>query len=278
MTKTVIIGAGGQLGRELSMIYPDAIKYYHSGNGNCNIDLSDSIQIYCQLKKIKPDVIINAAALANVDTCEKNRRLAYSINAEPLKILSSISRELGALLIHVSTDYVFDGETGNYNETSLPNPINYYGLSKLVGDIYALGYTNSIVVRTSGVYGYNNNFPLFVLNNLRNNYPVSSIKGFYSPIHAKLLAEGIRVIADTDFRGLINIAGERTSRYNFAIEIAKKFQLSQELIKENDSLLSLNARRPFDSSLDCSLAKQIIKIDFSSLTANIKAFEQRLAT
>ena len=276
MTGTLILGAGGQLGRELSILLPDSTKYFHSGSGGFKFDLRNFGELEKIVLKMEPDVILNASALANVDLCEKEKKLAFDINAYSLKTLSQAARRCGSLLVHVSTDYVFDGSDGNYGEGSVPNPINYYGMSKLLGDTYVDSYENSIIVRTSGVYGYNNNFPLFVLNKLRKGDPITAIKGFYSPIHAQNLARSIVSIAESSFRGLVNVAGVKVSRFELAVAIAEKFNLNSSLVAENVDLASLNAKRPYDSSLNITLARSMLKSDFYSIDSNLSAFAEKL--
>ncbi|SAI84431.1 NAD(P)-dependent oxidoreductase [Saccharolobus solfataricus] len=90
--------------------------------------------------------------MTDVDKCEVEREKAYKINAEAVKHMVRASRVVEAYFIHVSTDYVFDGTKGNYKEDDLPNPINYYGLTKLLGETFALSYDDSLVIRTSGVF------------------------------------------------------------------------------------------------------------------------------
>lgn len=276
MSGTVIIGAGGQLGRELSLLFPDSLKFSHSDSAGNQLDLTRTDEVRAVLSELHPDIILNAAALANVDLCEENKKLAFLVNGESIKTLVTVAREIGSLLVHVSTDYVFDGENGNYREDSVPNPLNYYGLSKLIGDAYALSYENAIVVRTSGVFGYSKNFPLFVFDRLRNSLPVTAIKGYYSPIHAKNLAKVIGFLYTSEFRGVINVAGERKSRYDLAINIAEKFDLDKSLVSEKQNVSSMNATRPFDSSLDITVAKRELDFDFHSTVSNLDAFEQRI--
>lgn len=269
--KIVIIGAGGQVGRELKQIYPEAKCFYHNSNGIDRIELSDRKDVMNKIYDAKPEVIINAAALANVDLCEKDKTLAYNVNGLSMLAIIAVARKLDASLYHISTDYVFDGVSGNYSENSTPNPLNYYGMSKLIGDAFAMSYEKSAIIRTSGVFGHSNNFPIFVLNNLKNNKQVNAIKGFYSPIHAKILAMGIEEIIDKNFHGTINIASNRISRYEFALKIAHKFKLDSNLIGEVESPSNMLARRPFDSSLDISLAQSLLHFDFHSIDINLNA-------
>ena len=278
MKKILIFGAGGQLGRELSSIYPDAVRAYHNGSGNeINVDLARKGMAESLIMREAPDLVINAAALANVDLCERDHQLAFDVNGESVLSMVRGCRTVGSSFIHVSTDYVFDGTVGYYSESSIPNPINYYGLSKLIGDAYALSYENAIVVRTSGVFGHLKNYPLYVLETLKNSKPVNAIRGYYSPIHARNLALSISELVKTDYKGLLNIAGERVSRYDLAMKIADAFSLDTSLISEVGDLKSLNAKRPFDSSLEIRLAHEMISFDFSSVESNLSAMKATLA-
>ena len=277
MERILILGAGGQLGRELLNIYPDAIGFYHADSKKSVIDLSDFLSISRKIVSAHPDVIINAAALANVDRCEKEREYALAVNGYAVKAMVSSARELGIPFIHVSTDYVFDGSESLYTENSTPNPINYYGLSKLAGDIYADSYDKSLIVRTSGVFGYSSNFPKFVYKTLSEGNAVKAIPGFYSPIHARNLAIAIRKLIDLNQRGIINVAGERISRFDLAKQIAEVFGFSQSLITESAEVKSMIAKRPYDSSLDIAKAKGLLHEDLFSVKSNLNRFMETVS-
>lgn len=277
MSKIMILGAGGQLGREFVKLYPDSVKVYHSiSKLGRSVDFADYATLSEIVSSEEPDVLINAAALANVDLCEKNHVLAYAVNGEAPGILARVCNDIGAKIVHVSTDYVFDGILGRYSEESIPNPINYYGLSKLIGDVQVLLYPNSLVVRTSGVFGYTKNFPMFVLDTLKEGKQVKAIHGYYSPIHAANLANAISELVVREEKGLINVAGERISRYDFALRIADAFSLQRSLVNKADDVASMMAKRPFDSSLDSTKALSLIKKDFSSIDSNIAAMKETL--
>lgn len=278
MNKIIIFGAGGQLGKELLTHYPQAIGFFHSDlSGKPTIDISDGILLSNVIRNNKPDIVINAAAIANVDFCERNHQLAYSINGEAPGLMSRICNEIGAKLIHISTDYVFDGVQGNYTESSIPNPVNYYGLSKLLGDAKVLSYDNSLVIRTSGVFGFSKNFPMHVLNSLKERIRVNTIPGFYSPIHVSNLSNALLEIVEKDRTGLINIAGERISRHAFALKIAEHFSLDDSLIQSVENIDEMYARRPFDSSLDSSKALSILSSKFNTIDSNIFAMKKSLS-
>ncbi|MCK4734179.1 MAG: NAD(P)-dependent oxidoreductase, partial [Methanophagales archaeon] len=129
------------------------------------IDLAKNTDL-AVIAQIKPDVIIHTAALTNVDGCETNKELAYRINTEGTRRVADIANELGAFLVYVSTDYVFSGDKGMYKEEDDPNPINYYGYTKLLGEQYC-----SCIVRPCVIYGAKPasgtvNFALWLIKNL----------------------------------------------------------------------------------------------------------------
>jgi len=268
--KILIFGASGQLGLELSKILQgDLIKVYNSNKieDGYKLDLTNFSMVEDFILKKKPDIIINTAAITDVDKCETEKDIAYKVNAEAVKHIVRATRVIEAYFIQISTDYVFDGQKGLYKEEDLPNPINYYGLTKLLGDTYALSYDDSLVIRTSGIFR-NKGFPIYVYKALKENREVNAFKGYYSPISARKLAEAINEIIQYRKTGIINIAGERISRYELALKIKEKFNLDG-IVKEVDNIENWVAKRPFDSSLDISKAKKLLSVDFYSLDENL---------
>ncbi|MEM1649250.1 NAD(P)-dependent oxidoreductase, partial [Saccharolobus sp.] len=236
--------------------------------GGYRLDLENFSQLEDFIIKKRPDVIINTASMTDVDKCEVERERAYRVNAEAVKHIVRASRVIEAYLIHIITDYVFDGQKGLYKEEDLPNPVNYYGLSKLLGETYALSYDDSLVVRTSGVFRHKG-YPVYVYKTLKEDKEVSAFKGYYSPISARKLAEAISELIQYRKTGILNVAGERISRVDLAMKIKDKFNLGGS-IKEVDYVKGWIAKRPFDSSLDISKAKKILSIDFYSLDENLR--------
>jgi len=268
----MIIGASGQLGYELSKVLQahDPIKTYASQEitGGIKLDLTDYYSLEDFIIKKKPDIVINAAAFTDVDGCEVNKEKAFKINAEAVRHLVRASRIIEAYLVHVSTDYVFDGIKGLYREDDVPNPINYYGLTKLLSEAYVLSYDDSLIVRTSGVFR-DKGFPIYAYKTLKEGKEVLAFKGYYSPISAKKLAEAINELITYRKTGIIHVAGERISRYELALKIKELYNLSGKVI-EVDNIKGWIARRPFDSSLDISKAKKILSIDFYSIDDNLR--------
>lgn len=277
--KIVITGSEGQLGRELMKLYPTAIGASHCPSKANYLPIEHPPLIEKFLKEVNPDIVINAAALTNVDMCEREKKYAYQVNALAVRAISVVCNDIGARLVQISTDYVFDGLDGNYLEDSPPNPVNYYGLTKLSGEQFALANENNTIVRTSGVFGYSNNFPLFVYNKLKNKEPVNAIKGYYSPIHAKNLALAIQKLISFDFNGeIINVAGDRISRFELALRIAEYFNFDNDLVKESEQITNMQAKRPFDSSLNIENAKSLIDFDFYSIKTNLYALKESISS
>lgn len=269
--KTLIFGAGGQLGSELMRLFPEATGiFHHETDKDFSFDITNFTKLEDLILKKRPDVIINSVALTNVDSCEKERKSAFDINAESVKHITRAASVTKSYLVQVSTDYVFDGTDTMYKENSVPNPINFYGLSKLLGDVSALSYDDSLVVRTSGVFGYKQNYPRFVLSQLREGKEVKAVKSYYSPIHAKLLAEAIQELMELRKTGIINVSGPRISRYELAVKIADKIGYPKDNIHELDQNdMKWPARRPYDSSLDNTLSRRILDDKFYDIDLNL---------
>ena len=267
--KVLLTGAEGQLGKNIKSKFSNCIALGH-GTSTDKIEFEDSDNIENTLSRFDPEIIINTAAFTNVDLCESNKRQAMAINGNALRQITNFSRKNGVYLIHISTDYVFDGFKGNYNESDVPYPINFYGVSKLIGDVYVSSYDNSLVIRTSGIFGSKSNFPAFVLKRLKNGENVPAMQSFYSPISAKMLSVGIKEAINLKVKGILNIAGERISRQEFAVKIAKYFNFEENLIKAlKQEDLNFKAKRPYDSSLDIGQAKKLLSKEVFDSELNI---------
>lgn len=277
--KCMIFGSSGQLGRSLSKVFDESVLVSRSDDPHGIInDVRNYTEVEDLIIKQKPDVIINAAAISDVELCESDHKLAYSTNAIAVKHMISAASVVGSYFVQISTDYVFDGKDGTYREESVPSPINYYGISKLVGDSYALSYDNSIVIRTSGIFGYKNNFPLFAYNKLSKGERLSVMDAYYSPIHAAMLARSLYETVKTGKTGILNIAGERVSRVELSKRMCSLFGFDAANIDISDGkTMKFSAMRPKDSSLDISRAKSIISFDFYSLDSNLKLLNEDAA-
>jgi dTDP-4-dehydrorhamnose reductase len=151
--KIVIIGSGGRLGAALMDAYRDTFQTI--GFDRANLDLTQRGEIHCKLDNLDFDVLINAAALTNVDLCESDRNRAFLVNGDAPRVIAEICDAKGAKLIHLGTDYIFDGQKRTpYTEEDEANPLSVYGESKLLGDKNVVaGGQQHLVVRISWVFG-----------------------------------------------------------------------------------------------------------------------------
>ncbi|MEM0488273.1 MAG: dTDP-4-dehydrorhamnose reductase [Candidatus Bathyarchaeia archaeon] len=235
------------------------------------LDLRDYAKIVEILNEIKPDVIIHTSAISDVDLCEVDKYLAWSVNVEASRVIAKKAKDFNAKLVYLSTDYVFNGERGLYKENDVPAPINYYGLTKLIAEnIFSSATNNHIILRTSQIYGFGMgrvNFARFVIDALSKGQRIKALTDqWLSPTLNTLLAKAIKELVEGNHVGLFHVAGERTSRYEFARIIAKKFGFDESLIEPvTMDEISFRAKRPRDSSLDSSKAKNMLEVDFYTL-------------
>lgn len=162
-TKILVTGAGGQLGRTIEELFKDneeGLDFVFVNKEDLDISNKGLLNEFIATSKF--DYCINCAAYTNVEQAEKTPKVAYQINAESVKFLAEACKKTGTILIHISTDYVFDGEKGKpYLPTDSPNPINEYGKSKLLGEKYIQDtLKNYFIIRTSWLYSknYGHNF------------------------------------------------------------------------------------------------------------------------
>jgi len=223
--KIAITGANGQLGsdlvKELSGDF-EVVPLTHE-----DIEIGDPESQRMVLSGIKPDVLINTAAFHNVPKCEEERDTAYRVNGYALKELAMLCNELGTYLIHISTDYVFDGNKGKpYVETDTPNPLNTYGISKLVGELYIKNYSEDYaIVRVSGLYGLNpcrakggRNFVETMVYLAEQGKDIKVVDDqFITPTFTLDVARQMKIIVKNHIQGIIHCTNEgETNWYEFA--------------------------------------------------------------
>ena len=251
------------------------------------LDISKTIELEDLIMKNRPEIIIHTAALTNVDECEVNKEKAWRINVEATRSIVRAARVVKSYIMYVSTDYVFDGEKGLYTERDLPNPINYYGLTKLVGEelVRSSGLLYTII-RPSAIYGIGGskkNFAEYVIEKLLKGEEVYALVDQYvSPILNTLLAEAIIEIIDIKPMGILHVAGERMNRYEFALKIAETLNLPKDKIRKAsmEDMKYWKAKRPRDSSLNIDKAKKLLKTEFfnseKAFQVLLKEFKQKV--
>ncbi len=237
------------------------------------------------MQEIKPDAIVHAAALTDVDRCERERDLANAVNYRATKTVAKCANDLGAFLIYVSTDYVFDGKKGMYREDDTPKPINFYGYTKFKGEQAVRELLSDyLIVRGSVIYGSTPssgkvNFALWILNALKGGKLVGvTVDQFVSPTLNTNLADMIMECLERRLTGTIHLAGAtRLSRFDFASELCREWSLNPSLINPVEmNKMNWYAPRPRDSSLDVTKAASILKNAPATITQSLNILKEEL--
>lgn len=268
MKKILVTGCNGQLGRAINKEYrDDAVELINTdvvaGDGIVACDITSIDHVMTLVKEKKPDVIINCAAHTNVDKCEEQWDLAYKINAIGPRNLSIAARETGAKLIHVSTDYVFEGNgTRPYTEFDAPNPVSAYGKTKYEGEKFVKDFADRyFILRTAWLYGDGKNFVKTMLKLSETHDEVSVVKDqLGSPTSAVELAKMIHYLEPTENYGLFHATCEGDTNWaDFTEEIfalaGKKTKVNHVTSKQYKEMNPAAANRPAYSILEDYMIK-----------------------
>jgi len=250
--RVLLAGAGGQLGLELAGILPER-GHEVVALGRQGLDVSDPGAVGDAIDEHEPETVINASAYTNVDGCEEETDLAYSVNALGPRNLAQACERRGCELLHVSTNYVFDGRNGRpYEPFDPPNPISAYGRTKLAGEEYVMRLMNRwYVVRSAGVYGRGHNFVRTMLRvaEERDSLKVKDDE-FISPTYARDLADGIAGVVEDGRYGLYHLTNAGScSWYEFTREIFRLAGVETEVVPIPGSEYPLPAARPANGVL-----------------------------
>jgi dTDP-4-dehydrorhamnose reductase len=273
--KVLITGASGLYGSKLAQlaiakgleVYSADIQSLSVYGNFVKMDISDKAMVNEAFSSIKPDVVVHAATLTDVDKCELNKALAWKVNVDGTKNIAEASQKAGSFLIYISTDYVFSGEKGCYVESDSPEPINYYGLTKLEAEKIIQELPEYFIARPSVIYGSTPaagkvNFALWLIETLRKGERVKIVTDQWNtPTLNTNLAEMTLEVVERRLTGTYHLCGAtRVSRFEFAGQIADTFGLDKSLIdKVLASQFSWPAKRPEDSSLDTKRAHRALK-------------------
>ncbi|MCK5655498.1 MAG: dTDP-4-dehydrorhamnose reductase [Candidatus Aureabacteria bacterium] len=220
--KLIVFGSNGMLGSAAVEVF--SRKFEIIAHDIDSVDICDNAAVEEVIALKKPSLILNCAAYTDVDGCEKNRGTAFRVNAEGPRNIAVNSSKYGARVIHISTDYIFDGQKSTpYTETDTPSPINVYGSSKLEGEKNVMAHAkDSLIVRTSWLYGPSGKNFVSTLAELPKNESVLKVvrdqKG--KPTYTYDLAEAILNAVEKQLKGIVNICNSgECSWYEFAVEI-----------------------------------------------------------
>jgi dTDP-4-dehydrorhamnose reductase len=259
MSKNVVVfGAAGQLGVELVRVLKERGYTVYPFN-RASVDITNSSLLEQALGPLDPYAVINAAAYNQVDVAEQEPQAAYAANGLGVRNLALACRQMDALLVHFSTDYVFDGQLGRaYVEDDRTHPLGAYAVSKLAGELYAQAYLeNPLIIRTSGVFGpgglrtARGNFVELMLRLAQSGQPIRVVEDHVaSPTYAPALAAVTVDLMESPHRGVFHAGGgEAISWFDFAKKIFQAAGLTPELRPTNEREYRTAARRPKYSAL-----------------------------
>lgn len=259
--RVAIFGCAGQLGVELFREF-DQRGWLVAGWERAQVDITSQPDVEQAIASFDPQVVLNAAAYNQVDVAESEPQAAYLVNALAVRNLALACRQCGASLVHFSTDYVFDGTAGRpYTEDDPTHPLGAYAVSKLAGELYARAYLeNSLVVRTSGVFGLGalrtprGNFIELMLRLASEGKPIRVVEDHVgSPTYAPLLAARTADLVERGASGVFHCAGgSPISWHAFAQMIFREAGLSPDLRATTEREYRTPARRPRYSALSNS--------------------------
>lgn len=258
--KILITGAFGQLGRAISTKLKENNTLFQTGRSlpdgqhGIYLDIQNKLLVKEVIDLTNPDLIINAAAMTNVDGCENNPDLAKEINIAGVQHLCE---SFDGKIIHLSTDYVFDGTSGPYSETDNVNPISIYGETKLASERIILSQNKKhLVIRGNVIYDDSNytnaSFLNWVVNSLKENQSINVVNDqFNNPTWTESLADVIAMCCSNEISGLWHWGdGDLLSRFDFALKIANAYELDSSLIQPiSTKELNQKAPRPLKSGL-----------------------------
>jgi len=300
LKKIIITGANGLLGQKLiELLQSEAYKEKFESiftsreakgtnpeQNYTSLDITQRDTIEQLIEKEKPQALINCAAMTQVDACETEKELCWKINTEAVEYLAQACAKHNVFLLHISTDFIFDGKNGPYKETDFPNPISHYGQSKLASEQFLESKRNLhwAIARTILVLGYaktlsRSNIVLWVKNSLEDGKTINVVNDQWrTPTLAEDLAQGCMLIVEKEAEGVFNIAGrDMLTPYDIALKTAEVFELDKGLINETDgSKFQQTAKRPPKTGLIIDKAVKELSYNPRSFEESLKIIKQQL--
>lgn len=282
--KILVTGANGLLGRKLSSLLEKDPAHKLLAFNRASLDVTDAGLLRTTVQHHKPDVIINAAAMTQVDVCEQNRDECWKQNVESVKNLVEVCASNNIHLVHVSTDFIFNGKEGPLDETAVPEPVNFYGESKLEGEKIVLNSNvHAAIIRTVLVYGVTSdmsrsNIVLWVKKSLEEKKAINVVNDqFRTPTLAEDLTMGCLLAATKKATGIYHISGyEMMTPYEIALKTADFFRLDSSLITPVTDFVQ-PARRPLKTGFIIDKAKRELGYNPHSFDDGLKIVKDQLA-
>ena len=264
---------------ERSVFAEESLRYV-------KMDVTKRQDVRKVVDEFEPEIIVNTAAITNVDLCETERELAWKVNVGAVEHLSYAAKLCGAHMVHISTDYVFDGKSGPYDELAVPNPISYYGRTKLASEnVLRASEIPCTIVRTMILYGIGvnvkSNFALWLIKNLSEHKSVRVVNDQISnPTLVDDVAFAILKVIELGRAGVYHVAGrDLASRADFSFAIAKTFELDSRLITPvKTAMMKQPAPRPLNSGFITLKAETELGIKPSGIESGLSIFKNQLAS
>jgi dTDP-4-dehydrorhamnose reductase len=293
LKRVLVTGVSGFLGRyvALSLRHQHAVLGLYHSHGialdACQVarlDVTDVEAVRVACSAFRPDVVVHTAAWGDVDLCERHPDEAHRVNVQGTESIAQGAAEVGAKLIYISTDQVYDGGRGHYTEVEAPHPLMVYGWTKLQGEHRAAAICrDTVILRLALMYGWGTptrlNFVDWLIQRLRVGQEVPLFVDQYrTPLYVGQASEVIgRLISGPEIRGTFNLGGaERINRYGFGLKLCEAFDLPRALLKPTamDSAAGL-AARPRDCSMNSSKLASLLQIVPLTVAEGLRVLRQQ---
>ncbi len=274
--KYLVIGKNGQLGREFVKKLKDKNKDFIP-LGHEDLEIGNLSQVLEVFEKIKPDIVINCSAYNLVDKAEEDYPTAYKTNSVGIRNIAFASKKFNSFLVHYSTDYVFDGKKeGLYTEEDTPNPLNEYGKSKYLGEIYLKEENqNSIIFRVSWVFGEGKQNFIYKLQKWaeNNEYLKVAYDEISVPTYTGTIVNVTLKAVENGLNGTFHLTNSGyASRYEWAKAVLKYKNIQKFIYPVSSDIFSLPAKRPKFSAMDNTRIKNELNIEIPNWEDDLKIF------
>ena len=291
MSTILITGASGLLGSNLAsyagQIGHQVIATYNRNNieipgVQCvQIDLTDSQAVENLLQGYRPDWVVHCAAATDVDWCEAHEQETFLTNAEASRHVALQSKRSGSGLIYISTDSVFDGQSGYYGEKDTVGPVNVYAASKLAGELAVLDEINDVLILRTNIYGWNardkRSLAEWILDRLDLGQDVGGFCDvIFTPVLVNDLAEIVFSMMEEHMHGVYHVGSSTAcSKYDFALQLADVFNLDGQSIRPIPIReANLRAPRPMNTSLNTGKLKRDLRRELPSIESGLYRFKE----
>lgn len=278
-----MIGSSGLVGnalvKELEKDFDVTGTYFEHKTENkmIHLDITDIAEVSHVIQSYQPHFIFLPAAAANVDLCQENKEFCWKINVDGIENVIREAKKTQSKVVFFSTDFIFDGVSGPYDECAIPNPLNYYGFTKVIGEAMVRQLEDALIVRTTVVYGnekQGKNFAVKMISALNHGKEITAVSDqIGTPTYVVDLAQKTIKLAKMGLSGVYHIAGpELLNRYEFARYVAGVFDLDKSLIKSvSTKELQQKALRPMHAGLKTEKIVKTLGEKTTSVVDGLKA-------